>query len=56
MSVKGFFLGVKQWEREGRGVYQGSFSKFVGTEENKTIYEENPSVMTVLFTHFHKTF
>jgi hypothetical protein len=35
MGVKDFFLGVNQWEREGRGVYHGSFPKFVGTEETK---------------------
>jgi hypothetical protein len=51
-----FSFGVKQWEREGRGVYQGSSPKFVGTEENKTVYEEYPSVMIVLFTYVYKTF
>jgi hypothetical protein len=55
MSVEGFFpLGVKQWERESRRVYQGFFPKFVGTEENKILYEEYPSVMTVFFTNVYR--
>jgi hypothetical protein len=41
MSVPGFFLGIKRWEREGRGVC---------TEDNKPLSEEYTSVGTVLLT------
>jgi hypothetical protein len=42
----------KAWEHEGGGVYQGSVKEFVGTEENKPLYEESPKYQEGTFHVF----